>query len=197
LHWLKELPYTEEIFQQAKEIMRSPDWADDVDRAVSVMVWRRFSRNGLGEDFCWSERLRGKTRPCGPQPGDKNAWETILEMMPRIAERLQGVKLHHMDAAQVIRRYNSPNTLFYLDPPYPHETRTAPDMYTHEMTAKDHEELLDLILKLRGTVFISGYHCPLYDNRLASWQFREFDMPNHSGQGEKKEPRTEVLWSNR
>src|SRR5438876_3587470 len=35
-------------------------------------------------------------------------------------------------------------TLFYLDPPYPAETRAAPNVYAHEMTMVDHAELIQL-----------------------------------------------------
>jgi hypothetical protein len=41
---------------------------------------------------------------------------------------------------------------------------------------------------------LSGYRSGLYDVALAGWQRHEFDMPNHSGQGQAKQRRTECLW---
>jgi hypothetical protein len=137
------------------------------------------------------------TRSCGPKPGDQNAWEKIVEEhLLRIAERLQGVQFYHADALDLIKRYDELDTLQYLDPPYPPETRTARDVYIHEMSFEDHERLLETILSARGMVAISSYHNPLYDRLLASWKPYEFLMPNHSGQGKTKQERLEVLWLN-
>jgi DNA adenine methylase len=191
LHWLKELPYTEDVFQQAKKIMRSPDWADDVDRAVSFMVWNRFSRGGFGRDFAWSERLRGG------QPGDLNAWETIKTELPRVAERLRGVEIRCAPAIKIIQEHDGPDALHYCDPTHLHSTRTARDVYRFEMTEGDHAELLDVLMGCRGTVVLSGYRSPLYDARLAGWRRIVFDMPNHAGQGKTKQRREEVIWINR
>lgn len=157
------------------------------------MVRNRFSRGGLGKTFAWSERLRGG------QPGDVNAWETIKAELPAIADRVRNAEFHHASAFDLIPAHDSPDTLFYCDPPYAHETRTAKDAYAHEMTFTDHARLLDLLKSLEGTVILSGYRCPLYEVSLdkAAWHRLEIEMPNHSGQGKSKQRRIECLWSNR
>jgi hypothetical protein len=43
---------------------------------------------------------------------------------------------------------------------------------------------------------LSGYACPLYEERLAGWQRHEFDLPNHQAGGVLKRRVTEVLWCN-
>jgi hypothetical protein len=50
-----------------------------LEAAVRFLVRNRFRRGELGKDFAWSDRLRGG------QPGDRNAWETIKEELPRLA----------------------------------------------------------------------------------------------------------------
>ena len=57
----------------------------------------------------------------------------------------------------ISQRYDSPNTLFYLDPPYVHETRTAKKVYKFEMSDRDHRELLETIRQVEGKVLLSGY----------------------------------------
>jgi DNA adenine methylase len=156
--------------------------------AVRFLVRHRFSRGGLGRTFAWSERQRGG------RPGDLNAWETIKGQLPRIASRLQGVRWRCQEATEVIREWDGPDTLFYLDPPYPHSTRNVCDAYGHEMTLADHVALVETITRVRGKVAISGYRNLTYDRALSGWDRYEFDMPNHSGQGETKERRVEVLW---
>ena len=181
---LVNVPYTAEAFDSAWY----EDGLDPVDAAIRFLVRNRFSRGGLGKNFAWSDRMRGG------QPGDKNGWETIQKQLPLIAERLQGVDLMYESAFDIVAWCATPNTLFYLDPPYLPETRTARQVYQHEMSTEDHEKLLKLITNIEAKVVISGYHNPLYDHALADWTCREFDMPNHAGQGKTKQRRTEVLW---
>src|SRR5262249_55608499 len=155
---------------------RSDTASDPVEQALRFLVVNRFSRDGLGRDFSWSDRLRGG------RPGDLNAWETIKRELPRIARRLANVELRCGDGLDVIRECDQPDALFYCDPPYLHATRTARSTYRHEMTDAEHAKLLDAITRCRGMVVISGYAHPLYDRALASWERVEFNMPNHSGQ---------------
>jgi DNA adenine methylase len=167
----------------------SPPSAEMV-RAINFLVRNRFSRGGLGKTFAWSDRLRGG------QPGDANAWETIRAELPAIAERVKNVEFHCCDALQLIRANDGPDTLFYCDPPYLHETRTVRDAYEHEMDRAAHEALLATLILCRGKVMLSGYRNALYDEALTGWRRVEFDMPNHSGQGKTKQRRVECLWTN-
>lgn len=183
---LVSTPYCEASFEQALERL---DSADDIEFAAAFMIRNRMSRGGLGEDFAWSERLRGG------QPGDKNAWETALRMLPQIARRVANTQFVVGNAISTIDwRALGPDVLVYCDPPYAHETRTARDIYRHEMRARDHEALLDAITATDATVVLSGYHNDLYDRRLAGSRCVEFDMPNHSGQGKTKQRRLECVW---
>jgi DNA adenine methylase len=166
------------------------DGDDELGAAVRFLVRNRFSRGGLGRNFAWSDRLRGG------RPGDLNAWETTKSELLRIARRLARVELRCQDAVEVIRETDGPGTLFYLDPPYLHGTRTAREVYDHEMGEAQHARLLETVVRCRGTVAISGYAHPLYDEALAGWERIEFDMPNHSSQARSKERRVEVLWLN-
>jgi DNA adenine methylase len=161
-----------------------------VTAAARFIVRHRFSRGGLGKTFAWSDRLRGG------QPGDLNAWETILDELPRIAARLEGVEIHHAAALELIRRHDGAATLFYLDPPYLPESRTARKTYAHEMSSQDHSSLLDTIARARGMIVLSGYRSALYDRALKSWESHEIELPNNAGQGRTKQRRTEVLWLN-
>jgi DNA adenine methylase len=185
VEYLADIPYTAEVFENADLCVGS---TDDLTHAAAFLVRNRFSRGGLGKDFAWSDRLRGG------QPGDANAWDTIRRDLPRLAERIEGVEFRCTAAAELLVRLDGPDTLFYCDPPYLHETRTHRDAYAHEMTREDHEALLQLLLRCRGKVVLSGYRSGLYDDLLAGWRRVEFSIANHSGQGKSKQRRTECLW---
>ena len=84
----------------------------------------------------------------------------------------------------------------YCDPPYVHSTRTAPKVYTCEMSDDDHLLLLFALKKFKGKVLLSGYRSPLYDRQLASWTCTDVAVKNSSGSGKKKQNRIECIWCN-
>jgi DNA adenine methylase len=162
--------------------------ADDLASAVRFLVCNRLSRGGLGRDFAWSDRLRGG------RPWDLNAWGTSKAELPRIARRLAGVDPRCGDAFELIRETAGPGTLFDLDPPYLHATRTARDVYDHEKGEGEHRRLLEAAVRGRGMVAISGNVNSLYDEALRGWDRFEIDIPNHAGQARSKQRRVEGLW---
>jgi DNA adenine methylase len=193
---IRTLSYSAETFQAAKQ----PERFDPDSRALAYLVVRRMSRGGLGKDFGWSDRTRGKTRPGGPFPGDRNAWETMVEYIPKIVARLAPIRLTCRAALESIREADAefgPDIVHYCDPPYMHSTRTHRKAYAREMTPDQHAELLSLLLTVRGPVLLSGYRSPLYDAELSGWDRIEWERPNDSGQGKTKAKRIECIWSNR
>ena len=62
----------------------------------------------------------------------------------------------------------------YLDPPYLPETRQSDHKYKHELTRKQHEDLLSLILKVPCMVAISCYDNDLYREKLKGWRKIQF-----------------------
>ena len=197
---LRRLKYCSEVFEAATHrtnvgtLILEPSSLDPIEAAVDCCVANRMSRGGLGKSFAWSERLRGG------QPGDLNAWETMLDLLPVIAKRLQRVEIFCVDVLDLLAGnvgFNvDANTLVYLDPPYHHSTRSVKKAYRYEFTGQAHETLLKLALRSPARIAISGYRCELYDRLLGHWRSIEFNMPNHSGQNETKQRRTEVLWTN-
>jgi DNA adenine methylase len=188
---LARAPYAEATFLEAG----AGRWGrrrDPIDRAARFLIVNRMSRGGKGQTFGWSKRLRGG------RPGDLNAWESMLSRLPWVARRLRGVVVTNRPALDVIRDLDGAGTVFYLDPPYLHETRSDRKAYgPFEMTPGQHEELLDLVRRVRGAVYLSGYPSSLYDDRLAGWSRATRAIKNHSGQGRVKQDRTEVVWANR
>lgn len=188
---LKRLKYNEQTFAAAAERAGS-EFADYLDHAVNEYTLRRMSRGGMKKAFAWSERQRGG------QPGDVNAWETMLRLLPRIAERMKDTTILNESVFEVIKFWDDESTLIYLDPPYMPETRAegSTQVYEHELTVEDHIDLLTLAKGCKGKVLISGYASPLYNRMLKGWKVRKKEMPNHAGQSKKKERRVEVLWMN-
>lgn len=64
-------------------------------------------------------------------------WSNYPSHLERFTQRLRGVVIENRDALQVMQQQDSPDALFYVDPPYPHATRNmrrGNAAYAHEMT---------------------------------------------------------------
>lgn len=123
-------------------------------------------------------------------------WGNFPPALAAVAERLAGVVIESKPAVEVIRQHDSPETLHYVDPPYPISTRKMGNPYCgkgyrFEMTDAEHKELLGDLRGLRGMVVLSGYACELYDNILTDW--RRFTKATHA---DGARDRVEVLWLN-
>lgn len=112
-----------------------------------------------------------------------------------IKERLKKVIIENTNFDSLISRFDSKDTLFYLDPPYVHSTRKASDNYFFEMNEEQHNKLIDMLLKIKGKVILSGYHSKLYD-RLTNNGFIEkrFEVYKPSARTRAGEKAIEVLW---
>lgn len=109
-----------------------------------------------------------------------------------VAERLKQVQIEHDDALKVIERFDSAETLFYLDPPYVHDTRYDDSKrkgYQHEMSNDDHARFAALLNRLEGMVIVSGYPSSLYDELFAGWRCLHRATNDLNGKQQ-----TECLW---
>lgn len=130
----------------------------------------------------------------------QHVWAMYPSNLAAIGLRLTGVLLENKPAIDVMRNHDTPDTLFYVDPPYVHTTRCritgkgSARGYRHEMDNADHAELLDALLGLTGMVVVSSYPNPLYDERLQGWE-RHTTTARISG-GRGTATREEVVWIN-
>lgn len=184
-------PFSEEEFGVAK-VARV--FGNDVDSAVAFFVHCRQSLAGRMKTYAPLSRMRTR-RGMNEQV---SAWLQAVEGLPEVHARLKRVVILNRDALEVIRQQDGPDTLFYLDPPYLHETRATTGEYAYEMNAGQHDELLTLLRPVRGKFLLSGYRSDLYDARadFAGWSRVDFDLPNNAAGGKSKRRMTESVWAN-
>ncbi|WP_310584894.1 DNA adenine methylase [Deinococcus sp.] len=165
----------------------------DLERARRFFVRARQVRTGLAQTASegrWALCLLTSRAGMG---GAVSRWLGSVEGLSEIVQRLLRVQIENAPALQVIARYDSPQTMFYCDPPYVHGTRGDSRAYGFEMTDAEHEELATTLRRLQGKVAISGYASELYEDLYAGWT--RLEAPTrmvHSSKGE----RTEILWVN-
>lgn len=123
-------------------------------------------------------------------------WMGLTETIDAAASRLRGsttnlVQIEHMDALQLIARYNTPEALIYLDPPYVRSSRKSGALYRHEMNDEQQVQLLKLITGSQAKIIISGYRNALYDSYLRNWE-----TDSILSQTTSTEMAEEVIWMN-
>jgi len=119
-------------------------------------------------------------------------WCDMTDIIASVTDRLMGVVIECMDGLELIAKYDHPDALFYLDPPYLWRTRhsrQAGNAYLEEMDDNQHAALLAQIVTLKGQVVLSGYDSDFYHDALPNWSVYRYQSHTDS-----KAPRTEVLW---
>jgi DNA adenine methylase len=125
-----------------------------------------------------------------------SAWLNCIDGLADVHERLKRVVVLCSDALKVIREQDGERTLFYLDPPYVHETRATINAYAYEMDTVSHRALLDTIQQCKGHVMLSGYPNDLYDKALHNWNRHDREIDNKVSNAASKRTMTESLWCN-
>ena len=131
--------------------------ANDIERAYR---WYVIARMSFAGEFggSWGHSIATS------RLGMANAvaqWLSIVDMLPAIAERIRTVQIEHGGWLKVLEDYDTPNTLFYCDPPFVTSTRRG-GKYRHEMSNAEHRELVEVLLDIKGRVVLSGYRNNIY-----------------------------------
>lgn len=184
-------PFSREEFERA--ISEPAENFTDLERARRFYILARQVRTGLAQKASSGRWAHCKLTSRAGMAGAVSRWLGAVEDLPLIAQRLLRVQIENAPAIEVIKRYDSPETLFYCDPPYPHDSRGDANAYAHEMTDEQHYELAEVLRNVEGKVAISGYRSKLMDELYRDWQRIEAkERVIHS----VKSTRTEVLWVN-
>lgn len=188
---LQLTPYSEVEFRDC--CGPEPAGADEIELARRDFVRWRMSRDGDGKNLA-SPAKRSRRGLANNVAGYLSVIDSEL---PKIVDRLRRVEILCRPALDVIRQLDSPNTLFYLDPPYPHDSRAkgATKMYAHEMSDDEHRELAAALHAIQGKALISAYPCPLYDELFADWRTVKIPKKKDVGTGAKADT-VECIWLN-
>jgi DNA adenine methylase len=165
----------------------------NIERARRFFVRARQTRTGLAQTSSEGRWAHCVLTSRAEMAGAVSRWLGSVEGLPEIVQRLQRVQIENAPATEIILRYDSPETLFYCDPPYPHEARGDVKAYGYEMSDTEHEQLAKVLHNGRGAVALSGYRCTLMDRLYGDWHRIDADTRLcNSSKGE----RTESLWTN-
>ena len=141
---LKSSLYSESLFRKAKHIVENPEEFTDIDIAWAVIYELRSS-------FC--NQLDGTWGRSKNENYVVKTYNNFLEYLPSVLKELRQATISSEDAIACIKRWDSPETLFYVDPPYPNTDQGHYAGYTQS----DFEKLIETLKNAKGTVVLSCY----------------------------------------
>ena len=181
-------PYSREEYYFCRKTWKDCD--DEIERAYRWFVVAKMSFSGnFGSSWTFSLKSRDQVL----------AWMNVCDKLIGVIDRLKLVQIENRDFREIFEIYDSKDTFFYCDPPYLCEVRSGGSYYVHEMSYKDHEDLVDILLNVKGKVLLSGYDNDLYrkleDN---GWVRKSFTAVCFSQRkkGRDKEEKVECVWMN-
>ncbi|MES2219374.1 MAG: DNA adenine methylase [Acidobacteriota bacterium] len=161
---LKRTPFSRAEFDQSYEPAADPL---EAARRFFIQAWQGFGGPRLHKITGWKMQKRIWT---DSRANQMEEWHASIRNLLRVARRFRSVQIESDDALKVIRRFDTVDTLFYCDPPYPSDTRNetwCKVAYTHEFTSHDHVHLANLLKSIDGMAAISSYANPLYSELFA------------------------------
>ncbi len=138
----------------------APRYLTDIHRAARTYYLLKAGYGGKGLHF--AGRVIGSDRPFSIY--------RIEESLYEIHRRLENVTIEHLPYADCVQRYDDPQALFYLDPPYyHHEADYGPDIFHRG----DFVTLADLLNSIRGSFLLSLNDLPEVRQIFSPFRFKE------------------------
>jgi DNA adenine methylase len=206
-HMLRYTLYARAEFGEAIEILKN-NAEDKIKRAWAFFVLLNQNFGGIRNitnTNSWGKAFISK-RGCA---ATINAWLMRLTMLEDWHKRLLMAQIDNRDALEVIKYWDSNDTVFYLDPPYIHDTMKSKNVYNQELNNDYHKNLVQVILDCKGTVVLSGYDHEIYKPLIeAGWNCTQYNTACYSTcktrnsklQGKnpilQRVPRIECVYSN-
>jgi len=134
--------HSEEEYTIAKDFTD----CDDLERArrYYVNISQSFA-NMLGVG--WRRGVFGRN--------DAATWANKIAQLPEYLERLASIYISNTDSLKCIDQWDSPQTCFYCDPPYPNTNQGHYAGYTIEQ----YQSLIDKLDTIDGSFLLSNYEC--------------------------------------
>jgi DNA adenine methylase len=198
-------PYSRGEFARACLILEDARSTDTIRNVVEV-GWALFvvmNQSVMGG----TKRTPGQWSRSKVDNQPIDTWHTLVDQLPAIIDRVEDLYVEQLPAVKCITKWDSPDTLFYVDPPYLAELRKEKNIYHIEFNDLDsHAELVDCLLRVEGMVALSGYDHDIYQPLLDDgWEARHLNVTTPmtpSSQSINTEEtrtlssRTETLWLN-
>lgn len=174
-------------------------WPIDEENSSELEMARRFfvrcrmsfQGSGLvqstGFNACMATSQQGRSKNVAK-------YFNSIDKLPAVIEKLQTIQIENLCYMDLIKKYDRPETFFYVDPPYELRMRNYKKWYNHEFSDKDHALLAENLKNIKGMAMVSGYESPMYMELYKDWTFIPLKERKHSMKGSKAWK--ECVWIN-
>lgn len=160
----ESLPYSRALYEKWK---REDPPEDDFEKAVRFFYINRSgiakgnSDSAFSTDTGWRHSREHNTA---------RTYQSACSIITEFAERMKNVMIDNRDFKEIFRVYDSPTTLFYVDPPYVGREK----YYAGGFTEQDHRDLAEILNGIQGKAVLSYYDDPLVDELYPNWRRETF-----------------------
>jgi DNA adenine methylase len=171
------------------ELKKAPRHESEIERAVQFAYLTWYSFGSKGEHFA-SLQIKHLAKAKAPV---KRSLARVRTLLADVADRLRHVLVESRDFADCIKRYDSPATFFYCDPPY----FKFQDNGRYTALGERNHELFALLARIKGKFLLSFDGAAEIRELAATHSFRCRDVKtSYSLSGKGPKPVVEVLISN-
>ena len=161
--------HSREMYIEAREKLKDDKFLSDVEKAMHYAVNKCQSFSGKGG---WAYAVTTDKMYSGK-------WLPFLKRMQLINARLKKVQIECLSFEQLIPKYDSPNTLFYVDPPYV-DVESYYDTAEVKFRRAEHEALAKLLKKIKGRFVLSYYEHPVVRELYSDFRIITKNSVKHS-----------------
>jgi len=175
---IKKINFNKKTFLMAKRNISKTN--DKVMKAVYFFILNRLSYAGNCQSYAKSRKRR-------------KSYENIINYNLDYAHnRLKDVIIENLDFRDCILKYDSKDTLLFIDPPYVKSKR----IFNYEIDIDRHLELLNLVKNCKSKVILCSDNNKLYDEKLKNWNKEIFENYLFLVKSEKRKRRLDVVYYN-
>lgn len=185
-------PYSRQEYATACEI--GPK-LDQVEMARRFFIRAIMTRSGLATKSSLGRWANCITNSRTGMADVVSRWVGKPDRLVEVVDRFRKIQIENRPAIDLIQKYDTPNTLFYCDPPYIHESRKDRNTYAYEMSDADHERLASVLNSIYGMLAISGYDSDMMNDLYPESKWRKIEGPLKISHASKTQ-RQEYLWVN-
>jgi DNA adenine methylase len=146
-------------------VAANPDTLTDLERACRFLYLQR---------TCFGGKIEGRSFGVSADNPGRFDVTKLGPALEAIHERLAGVVIERLPYADLLRRYDRAEALFYLDPPYWGSERDYGDGV---FGRQDFERLAELLGRLQGRFMLSINDRPEIREIFAAFALEEVDLP--------------------
>ena len=134
------MPYSRAYYKIVRDILKvNSDFASLV--AAALVFY------GANTSFMGGLAKKGFAYNIHPDRNEARAFRSRAWAIVKYAEAWRDVIIENLDFREVIKKYDSERTVFYLEPPYPDRSK---NYYGHLFTVDDLREMAKMLTEIRG-----------------------------------------------